>query len=75
MNTKEFTIFGKYILNQLNYEKFKELFQKGVNQPLSESYIEQKWKMFNQNNLSFLICYSELTTEILKEIEKIKYKG
>ena len=75
MTTDNMIIIGKYVLNNVNKDKFNKLMNDGVGHKLSDSYLKEKWEAFYTNQLSFLVCYKEFTEEVIKEIKKTNYKG
>ena len=74
MMDKEFIIIGKYILNRLDKGHFQKLLEKAIGHGLEDNYIDEKWHMFQANNLSFIVSYPELLKEAIKEVKDINYE-
>jgi hypothetical protein len=73
---ENFRIFGLYVYNRVDYNKFKKLFEKVFNEH-NEHYIESKWLEFNSEPLEFVMKLNseEFFNLIVEEINKSNYKG
>ena len=85
---EQINVFYKFLYNKVDYSLFKELFTsaytKGIRYlegyetktTLSEDYLKQKWKEFNEGDLcGFVIKYPEFAYQVLNEIERSNYNG
>jgi len=74
MEFQELDRIVKYCSNQVNADKFVSLMMPRYN---DENYIMNLWPQFRDNSMMFMVARNEveLFNNIIKEMNKINYKG
>lgn len=72
---KDFEIIYKFLFNRVDYDKFKEFMERGLNRKLDDGYLNEKWNEFIRNVAGFAVSYKSFLIEVIDEIEKTGYEG
>ncbi len=77
LNYETLNLFHKYLYNRVNYKKFKSILQRGLGiNPLSDDYLNSKWKQFQKCPIQFIASCGEYTfNAVLKDMIDENYKG
>lgn len=75
MDYKEYNILTKFVLNKIDSFFFKEALDSFIPH-VTDSYAEEKWKIFIEKPMVFLGTFDkEFYEYVLIEMNKIDYQG
>lgn len=72
----ELRILHKFLYNRVDLDMFREALEYSIGRVLFMSYVEEKWKVFNCNQIAFVAENNkELLDYFNQKIENTNYKG